>query len=93
MYLLCRTRPKIAFAIGQLSKQNVDLRVDHLKAAKKILQYLKDTMHLGITYGANKVKFSFYILTEYANNNYADDQKDFKSVIGYCFFINRAIIS
>lgn len=56
MYLSCGTRPGVAFAVGQLSKRNADPRVGHLKAAKRILRYLKGTMHLGTTYGASEVK-------------------------------------
>ena len=38
MYLSCGTRPDIAFAVGQLSKQNADPRVGHLKAAKRVVR-------------------------------------------------------
>lgn len=51
MYLSYGTRPDISFVVGQLSKQNADLRMGYLKAAKQVIQYLKGTMHLGLTYG------------------------------------------
>ncbi len=50
MYLFFGTRPDIAFAVGQLSKQNLDPRAGHMKAAKKVVWYLKETMHLGLVY-------------------------------------------
>lgn len=44
MYLAYGTRPNIAYAEGQLSKNNADPRKSHLKAAKKVVQYLKERM-------------------------------------------------
>lgn len=93
MYLSCGTRPDIAFAVGQLSKRNADPRVGYLKAAKRVLRYLKGTMHIGITYGASEAKPSPYGLTGYADSNCAGDPEDCKLVMGYCFFINGAVVS
>lgn len=50
IYLSCGTRPDILFVVRQLSKRNIDPRVRHLKAAKRVMQYLKDTMQLGLIY-------------------------------------------
>lgn len=49
IYLSCGTRPNIAFIVGQLSKRNADSRVGYLKAAKRVLKYLKGTIHLQST--------------------------------------------
>lgn len=51
MYQLCSTKPDIAFDTGQLSKHNTDLRIGHMKVAKKVVQYLKSIMYLGFIYG------------------------------------------
>lgn len=32
-----------------------------------------------------------YSTIEYINNNYADNLKDWKSIMSYCFFINGAV--
>ena len=48
MYLVCRTRPDIAFIIRQLSSYNSDLRISHICITKQTLQYLKETSTLGI---------------------------------------------
>lgn len=93
MYLSYGTRPDITFIVRQLSKQNSNPRIGHFKAAKKVLQYLKSTMHLGITYKANEITPSPYGLRRYTNSNYAGDPKDCKLVMRYCFFINGAVIS
>ena len=34
-----------------------------------------------------------YGLVSYADSNFAGDPEDQKSVIGYCFFLNRAMVS
>lgn len=95
MYLSCSTRPDIAFAVGQLSRRNADPRVGHLKAAKRVVRYLKEMMQLGIIYGTSSSTDSSqpYGFVGYADSNYAGDPEDRKSVIGYCFFINGAVAS
>lgn len=46
MYLACGTRPDIAFAVGQLSKHNSDPQRGHLRAAKRVVRYLKGTINV-----------------------------------------------
>lgn len=96
MYLSCGTRPDIDFVVGQLSKRNSDPRMGHLKAAKRVLRYLKDTMHLGLNYGdilksdgqtKAPVTSSPYGLVGYTDSNYAGDLEDRKSVMGYFFYL------
>lgn len=104
MYLLCETRPDIAFVVGQLSRRNADPRVSYFKAAKRVVRYLKGTMHLGLTYGSplqftEQTKAPIptntepYSLIGYADSNYAGDPEDQKLVMGYCFYLNGAVIS
>lgn len=102
MYLSCGTRPDNAFAVGQLSKHNADPRVGHMKAAKKVVRYLKGTMHLGLVYGSYPKDEgdtrapnapSRFVLVGYGDSSYAGDPEDRNSVMGYCYFINGAIVS
>lgn len=81
--------------MGQLSGQNADLRVNHFKTAKQVMRYLKNKMYLSIIYGAgtNEENQSLYGLVGYANNNYAGDPEDCKSVMGHCFFLNDGVVS
>lgn len=98
MYLTYGTRPDIAFAIRQLSKYNANPRRNYLQIAKKVVQYLKKIMQLGLVY-SKKPNTTLprdpppYGLLGYTNSNFAGDLKDWKSVIGYCFFLNRVVIS
>ena len=106
MYLSCGTRPDIAFVVGQLSKQNANPRVGHLKVAKKVVRYLKDIMYLGLTYRAHlkckeeekarskaPISQSIFSVIWYVDNNYVVNLKDRKLVIGHGFFIYGAIVS
>lgn len=93
IYLLCETRLEIAFAIRQLNKRNINPKIGYLKVKKRVIQYLKGTMHLRIMYGANKVKILLYGLVRYGNSNYAKEPKNSKSVMRYCFFINGGMVS
>lgn len=93
IYLSCGIRPNIAFGVRQLSKRNANPRVGHLKAAKCVIRYLKGMMQIRIIYGVSDLNPALYRLIGYVDSNYAEDPKDRKSVMGHCFFINRAIVS
>ena len=98
IYLACGTRPDIAFAIGRLGKHNTDPRKGHLRAAKRIVRYLKGTMYLELVYGqrpdgSSPTSPAPYGLVGYGDSNFAGDQEDRKSVMGYCFFLNGIVVS
>lgn len=97
MYLSYSMKPNIVFVVGQLSKHNLNPQASHIKAAKKVVQYLKKTIHLGLVYGSQPqsktlVKPSPFDLIDYGDSSYARDPKDMKSVMGYCYFFNEAIV-
>lgn len=92
IYLAYKIRPDIAFIEGQLSKYNANLRKCHLKAVKRIFQYLKDMMQLDLMYGQIVIDLVSYSLIEYANSNFAKDSIDQKMVIKYYFFLNEVIV-
>ena len=98
MYLACGTRPNIAFLVGRLSKHNADPRKDHLQAAKRVIRYLKSTIHLELAYGhrpdgSSQIILTPYGLIGYSDSNFVGDPEDRKSVMGYCFFLNGAVVS
>lgn len=76
IYLLYDIRLNIAFVMKQLTKQNADLRIGYLKAAKQILRYFKKTIYLKIIYRAGKVKLLPYGPIEYINSNYTRNPED-----------------
>lgn len=89
MYLVCKIRPNIAFAVGQLSKYNIDPRKGHLRAAKKIVKYLKATMQMRLIYGRESSSPKdplLFGMKGFADSNFAGDLEDRKLVMDYCFF-------
>ena len=102
MYLLYGTKPDISFVVGQLSKHNIDPQISHMKVAKNVVHYLKSIMHLGLIYGGHLkdegeikapiIPFPFGLIG-YKDSSYARNPEDKKSIIGYCYFINGAVVS
>lgn len=97
-YLTCGTRPDIAFAVGRRSKHDADPRRGHLKAARRVVRYLKRMMHLELVYGrrpdgSSPISPAPYGLIGYGDSNFAGNPEDRKSVMGYCFFLNGAVVS
>ena len=98
MNLAYKTRPDIAFVVRQLSKHNVDPRKSHLQAAKRVVWYLRRTMKKGLIFGRksnNRLLRDLppYGLIGFIESNFAEDPKDRKSVMSYCFFLNGAVVS
>ena len=88
MYLSCGTRPDIAFAVGQLSRHNADPRKGHLRAAKRVVRYLKGAMQMGLIFGRESYSPTdppHYGLKGYADSNFAGDPEDRKSVMDTAF--------
>ncbi len=98
MNLASETRPDIAFVVGQLSKHNVDPKKDHLQAAKRVVRYLRRIMKMGLIFGQesnNRLPrdLSPYGVIGFVESNFAEDPKDRKSVMNYCFFLNGVLVS
>lgn len=98
MYLLCGTRPDIAFVVGQLNRHNADPKKGYLQVAKRVVQYLCGTMEMRLVFGrelSNRLPRDPppYGLIGFADSNFAGDPGDYKSVIGHYFFLNGAVVS
>ncbi len=68
-----------------------------MRVAKRVVRYLKGTMNMGLIYGqeiANCLPREPppYDLVGYADSNFTGDLEDRKSVMGYCFFLNGAVV-
>ncbi len=98
IYLACDTCPNIAFVVRQLSKHNADPRKGHLQVAKRVVRYLKGTIEMGLIFGQETANCHLreappYGLIGYADSNFAGDLENRKLVMGYSFFLNRAVVS
>ena len=81
-YLTC-TRSDIMFAVGVASRFMEDPRASHMKAAKRILRYVKGTEQLGLHYS----KTNDFLLTGYVDSDWAGDVDDRKSTTGFVFYM------
>ncbi|KAK2974858.1 hypothetical protein RJ640_001909 [Escallonia rubra] len=81
-YLTC-TRPDILFGVGLISRYMEAPTVTHMKAAKRILRYLKGTIEFGLFYSpSNNFK-----LSAYCDSDFAGDLEDRKSTTGFVFYM------
>nr|GEU43057.1 retrovirus-related Pol polyprotein from transposon TNT 1-94 [Tanacetum cinerariifolium] len=88
MYLTS-SRPDIMFAVCACVRFQVNPKISHLYAVKRIFRYLKGQPKLGLWYP----KDSPFNLVTYTDSDYAGASLDRKSTIGGCQFLGCRMIS
>ncbi|GJS62410.1 putative ribonuclease H-like domain-containing protein [Tanacetum coccineum] len=88
MYLTS-LRPDIMFAVCACARYQVNPKVSHLHAVKRIFRYLKGQPKLGLWYP----KDSPFDLIAYTDSDYARASLDRKSTTGGCQFLGCRLIS
>ncbi|GJW99216.1 uncharacterized mitochondrial protein-like protein [Tanacetum coccineum] len=88
MYLTS-SRPNIMFAVCACARYQVNPKVSHLHAVKRIFRYLKGQPKLGLWYP----KDSPFDLVAYTDSDYARASLDRKSTTGGCQFLRSRLIS
>ncbi|GJU04793.1 retrovirus-related pol polyprotein from transposon TNT 1-94 [Tanacetum coccineum] len=88
MYLTS-SRPDILFAVCACARYQVNPKVSHQHAVKRIFRYLKGQPKLGLWYP----KDSTFDLVAYTDSDYARASLDRKSTIGGCQFLRCRLIS
>ncbi|GJU46431.1 putative ribonuclease H-like domain-containing protein [Tanacetum coccineum] len=88
MYLTS-SRPDIMFVVCACARFQVNPKVSHLHAVKRIFRYLKGQPKLGLWYH----KDSSFDLVAYTNNDYTGASLDRKSTTGGCQFLGCRLIS
>nr|GEV59047.1 putative ribonuclease H-like domain-containing protein [Tanacetum cinerariifolium] len=88
MYLTS-LRPDIMFAVCACARYQVNLKVSHLHAVKRIFRYLKGQPKFGLWY----LKDSSFDLVAYTDSDYARASLDRKSTTGGCQFLRCRLIS
>ena len=86
MYTMLCTRPDIAYALGILSRFQVDPREDRWKVVKNILKYLKMTKDIFLVYEGFDMK-----LKDYSNFTFQSNPDDSKSTSRYIFTLNGVV--
>ncbi|GJZ81445.1 retrovirus-related pol polyprotein from transposon TNT 1-94 [Tanacetum coccineum] len=88
MYLTS-SRPDIMFAVCACARYQVNPKVSHLHAVKRIFRYLKGQLKLGLWY----LKDSPFDLVAYTDSDYARESLYRKSATGGCQFLGCRLIS
>ncbi|KAK4270676.1 hypothetical protein QN277_019454 [Acacia crassicarpa] len=86
---LCNTRLDISYSVGKLSQYLSQPTIEHWKAIKRVLKYLRGTIHYGI-----HIKPSApLVLAAYSDADWASCPDDRRSVGGYCVFLGDSLVS
>ncbi|GJY44820.1 hypothetical protein Tco_0433033 [Tanacetum coccineum] len=88
MYLTS-SRPDIMFVVCACARYQVNPKVSHLYAVKRIFRYLKGQPKLGLWYP----KDSPFYLVAYSDTDYAGARLDRKSTTRGCQFLGCRLIS
>ncbi|XP_051134932.1 secreted RxLR effector protein 161-like [Andrographis paniculata] len=86
---LTASRPDISFSVGICARFHSAPKESHLKAAKRILIYVKGTAELGLWY-SNRSSLD---LIGFTDSDWAGCCDDRKSTTGGCFYIGDNIVS
>jgi hypothetical protein len=93
MYAACFTRPDVAYTVNQCAKFMANPGPTHIRAAKRILQYLGTTKHLKLTYSRSDNPSSANRLIAYADADHAGDPESRRSVTRYVLILNGGAVS
>ena len=88
MYLICCTKPNIAYTVSKLSKYTSNPSVEHRKTIVRVFRYLWYTHNYGLHYTRCLV-----VLEGYNDANLISDMKDSKSTSGYVFILADVAVS
>ncbi|KAI0513422.1 hypothetical protein KFK09_009443 [Dendrobium nobile] len=85
---LTLTRHDITHAVNQVCQFMHQPTVDNFEKLKRILRYLRGSIHYGIPISRDNLQ-----LSTYTDSDWARDIQDRKSTIGYCNFLGSTLIS
>jgi hypothetical protein len=81
-------RPDVMFSVCMCARFQTSPREVHLKAAKRILRYLKHTPNIGLWYP----KGAQFKIIGYSDLDYSSCKVDRKSTSGCCQFLGRSLV-
>lgn len=88
MYVSVHTRPDLSFSLSCLSQFNNELRIMHMIALKRVLRYLKGTVHYCQEFG----KGSTFTGIECKSDASWDSTRDARSFTGLLIYCNGGLI-
>lgn len=87
---LTHTQPDISYAIGLVSRFMERPTVQHMKAVKHILRYVKGTTGYGLVYGKGNRES---VIIGYTNNNLARYMNDRRIMSRMVFDLNENLVA
>ncbi|XP_028554437.1 uncharacterized protein LOC114580593 [Dendrobium catenatum] len=85
---LTLTRPDLTYAVNRAYQYMHQPSVDNFEKLKRILRYLRGSIHYGIPISPGNLQ-----LSTYTDSDWAGDVQDRKSTTGYCNFLGSTLIS
>eukprot|EP00253_Pinus_taeda_P015435 PITA_15435 len=89
LIFLTHTRPDITYLVSLVSRYMTNPSEIHMKAAKRILRYVKGILNFGIHYYSSE-KFN---LVGFSDSNWGGSLDDRKSTSGNCFSFGSGLIT
>ena len=89
MYAQTCTRPDISFIVGMLGRYQSNPGMDHSKAAKKVMRYLRGTKDYMLTF---KRSYNLEVIG-YTDSDFSRCVDSRKSTFGYVYLLAGAAIS
>jgi len=89
MYAQVCTRPDIVYIVGVLGRYLSNLGMDHWKATKRVMRYLKRTKGYMLTYRRSDQ----LEIIGFSDSNFAGCQDSLKSISGYIFMLAGGAVS
>ncbi|KAK8916713.1 hypothetical protein KSP39_PZI022778 [Platanthera zijinensis] len=86
---ITNTRPDVEYAVSILSRFLSKPSAEHLTAAKRVLRYLKGTLHYGLLYEEE----ASTDLTGFSDSDWGGDSEDRKSTSGYVFMLGSKAVT
>ena len=90
LYLSTKSRPDLAFAVGNVARYCSKPTKLHWMAVKRIFRYLRGTTQFGLLYSKEARTNA---LIGYSDADWAGDCNDYKSTTGYLFQIGGTAVS
>ncbi|KAL5567808.1 hypothetical protein UlMin_024383 [Ulmus minor] len=98
------TRPYISFSVNRLSQFLANTRAPHLKAAQRVLQYIKQSSGQGLFFPTSNVQLRAFAEANFQNipkvqfkvfadADWATCPDTRRSISGFCVFLGDSLIS
>jgi hypothetical protein len=82
------TRPEISFTVNQLCQYMHSPTTSHWSFAKRVLRYLKGSLHHGLFFGKGSLQ-----LNAFCDSDWAGSLDDRRSTTGYAVFLGSSLVS